>query len=209
MTKEEIKELIDKTLKGQGNQVDLSNKLCFILKALADIAYSGENVNANWDETDPTDASFILNKPTIPAAQIQSDWNQTNSTALDFIKNKPNIALPIVEFSNSDFDAGSHAIELIANRYYKGTEAIPVGTFILPALGSQTEIKNIIISMATAAEITTINFVIDDGNGGTTTTGLYMFDGFDGVEAGQTYEINALCDGSKWVIAGVKLSTAI
>lgn len=209
MTKDEIKKLIDDTLKGQGNQVDLSNKLCFILKALADIAYSGENVNANWDETDPTDASYILNKPTIPAAQIQSDWAQVDNTALDFIKNKPNINLPIAEFANSDFDAGSHVMELVANKYYKGTEAVPVGTFVLPALGSQAEISNIVISMVTAAEITTIEFVIDDGNGGTTTTGLYMFDGFDGVEADQTYEINALCDGSKWVIAGVQLSTAI
>lgn len=31
----------------------------------------------------------LLNKPTIPAAQIQSDWNQTNNLSLDFIKNKP------------------------------------------------------------------------------------------------------------------------
>jgi hypothetical protein len=32
-----------------------------------------------------------LNKPSIPAAQIQSDWNQSNNTLLDYIKNKPTI----------------------------------------------------------------------------------------------------------------------
>lgn len=31
----------------------------------------------------------LINKPTIPAAQIQSDWTQGSSGSLDFIKNKP------------------------------------------------------------------------------------------------------------------------
>ena len=35
------------------------------------------------------DYGDLLNKPTIPSAQIQSDWNQTNSAAVDYIKNKP------------------------------------------------------------------------------------------------------------------------
>jgi hypothetical protein len=43
----------------------------------------------DWDATS---GDFqILNKPTIPAAQIQSDWTQANNAALDFIKNKPTI----------------------------------------------------------------------------------------------------------------------
>lgn len=33
----------------------------------------------------------LLNKPTIPAAQVNSDWNQSDNTAVDFIKNKPTI----------------------------------------------------------------------------------------------------------------------
>lgn len=33
----------------------------------------------------------LINKPTIPAAQIQADWNQTDNTALDFINNKPTL----------------------------------------------------------------------------------------------------------------------
>jgi hypothetical protein len=46
-------------------------------------------VNSDWNST--SGVSEILNKPTIPAAQIQSDWNQSNNAALDFIKNKPTI----------------------------------------------------------------------------------------------------------------------
>ena len=47
------------------------------------------NVNADWNAT--SGDAFILNKPTIPATQIQSDWTQANTSALDYIKNKPNI----------------------------------------------------------------------------------------------------------------------
>jgi hypothetical protein len=53
------------------------------------------NVNADWNAT--TGDALILNKPTIPAAQVQSDWNQANDSSLDYIKNKPNIP------TNDDF----------------------------------------------------------------------------------------------------------
>lgn len=43
------------------------------------------------------DYDDLLNKPTIPAAQVQSDWNQSDDTAVDFIKNKPTIP------SNTEF----------------------------------------------------------------------------------------------------------
>jgi len=46
-------------------------------------------VNSDWNAV--SGLAQILNKPTIPAAQIQSDWNQTNTSALDYIKNKPSM----------------------------------------------------------------------------------------------------------------------
>lgn len=46
-------------------------------------------VNADWDATEG--AAVILNKPAIPAAQVQADWNQTTTTAADYIKNKPTL----------------------------------------------------------------------------------------------------------------------
>jgi hypothetical protein len=52
---------------------------------------------ADWNQTHSWSKSYIKNKPTIPAAQIQSDWNQTSTTALDYIKNKPTI--PSIEDS--------------------------------------------------------------------------------------------------------------
>lgn len=49
------------------------------------------NVNADWNAI--SGDAQILNKPTIPSAQIQSDYNQTDNGQLDYIKNKPDLEL--------------------------------------------------------------------------------------------------------------------
>lgn len=51
--------------------------------------YLTSQVNSDWNSV--SGASQILNKPAIPAAQVQSDWTQAGSGAVDFIKNKPTI----------------------------------------------------------------------------------------------------------------------
>lgn len=43
------------------------------------------------------DYDDLINKPTIPAAQIQSDYTQADSSALDYIKNKPDISKMIAD----------------------------------------------------------------------------------------------------------------
>ena len=39
------------------------------------------------------DYDDLLNKPTIPAAQVQSDWSQADNTKVDYIKNKPDLTV--------------------------------------------------------------------------------------------------------------------
>ena len=60
---------------------------------------SAPQLNADWISS--SGPSAILNKPTIPAAQIQSDWTVTDNTRLSFIKNKPSIP----NVSNFSFSA--------------------------------------------------------------------------------------------------------
>lgn len=55
----------------------------------------GAEVNVNSDWNAASGDARILNKPSIPEAQIQSDWNQTNNSELDFIKNKPSVVSQI------------------------------------------------------------------------------------------------------------------
>lgn len=76
---------------------DLTNDSGFI--TIGDVP---AQVNADWNAT--SGVSEILNKPTIPAAQIQSDWTQSNNAALDYIKNKPTIptSLPPIGTAGGD-----------------------------------------------------------------------------------------------------------
>ena len=75
---------------------------------------------SDWNENDTTAASFIKNKPTIPAVP-QSDWNEADDTAASYIKNKPTIpSIPtvgtIVEgaVSEGHFTPGNDAPEFAA-----------------------------------------------------------------------------------------------
>ena len=61
------------------------------------------------------DYDDLLNKPTIPDAQIQSDWDQADNTKVDYIKNKPDIDAMI--------DAALLAVMPV------GTETGPIATF--------------------------------------------------------------------------------
>ena len=56
------------------------------------------------------DYDDLIDKPTIPAAQIQSDWTQADNTKLDYIKNKPTIPSAQV---NSDWDALSGVAQIL------------------------------------------------------------------------------------------------
>ena len=44
----------------------------------------------------------LVDKPTIPLAQVQSDWNQSITTSVDFIKNKPSLATVATSGSYND-----------------------------------------------------------------------------------------------------------
>lgn len=50
-----------------------------------------ESIASSLLSTVATTGSYndLLDKPTMPSAQIQSDWTQSNTSSLDYIKNKP------------------------------------------------------------------------------------------------------------------------
>lgn len=52
----------------------------------------GQQVQADWDESDSSSPAYIQNKPSIPQDPEQSDWNETDPYSLAYIKNKPNIS---------------------------------------------------------------------------------------------------------------------
>lgn len=61
---------------------------------------------ADWNETDPSENSYIKNKPSIPAAQVNSDWNASSGVAEIF--NKPSIPTKVSDLQNdSGFEANT------------------------------------------------------------------------------------------------------
>jgi hypothetical protein len=78
---------------------------------------AASQINADWDSS--SGVSAILNKPTIPAAQIQSDWTVTDNTLKSFIKNKPSIpSLSNFAFSANQLTVTNNgAIRLFTNTH--------------------------------------------------------------------------------------------
>ena len=99
----------DVTTDGSFNRTQSGGTKSWTTAAPAD---AQKNVQSDWDAT--SGDAQILNKPTIPAAQIQSDWDQATTSALDFIKNKPTIPAAQIQ---SDWDqTTTSALDFIKNK---------------------------------------------------------------------------------------------
>ena len=93
---------------------------------------SGEQVQADWNQSDNTQPDYIknkpelatvatsgdyddlTNKPTIPEAQVQADWQQNDSSAVDYIKNKP--SLPSAQIQSDWNQTNTSEVDYIKNK---------------------------------------------------------------------------------------------
>lgn len=74
----------------------------------------------------------LINRPTIPNAQIQADWNQTNEVALDYIKNKPTIpinTLPMRVINATTLNGGVLESDAVVNEIIVLTGTNPQTTY--------------------------------------------------------------------------------
>ena len=55
---------------------------------------------SDWNEVNSSSMAFILNKPSIPAAQVNSDWN--SNSGVSQILNKPNMSTETLTFTLQD-----------------------------------------------------------------------------------------------------------
>ena len=74
---------------GPATKEYVEKRLETLRKTLIEKFNTDLGVQADWNQNDSEKASYIKNKPVVPAAQVQSDWEQTNVNAVDYIKNKP------------------------------------------------------------------------------------------------------------------------
>lgn len=78
---------------GPASKEYVDNRLDTMYKMILEKVNTDLGGQSDWAQTNPEKSSYIKNKPSIPAAQIQADWAQSNTSALDFIKNKPSFAV--------------------------------------------------------------------------------------------------------------------
>lgn len=161
--------------------------------------------------------------------QQQADWNQADTTAKDYIKNKPTIPTVPTNVSSFNNDAGyltSHqditgkedkmVIQTIVNstdaslpittlscsvdKYYKVDVPVQTLSIILPSISTNDVIKTVVIYLTGGSSP---NITISSAAAGTTIK--YQEDFI--IQPTKPYEINALWNGSFWVIAAVEIRT--
>ena len=90
---------------------------------------------------------------------------------------------------------GSVALSANVSKYYTFVDAIETFDITLPSPTDATKVQTIVFFM-TIGTTPAITF--------SSALPIYYHDGFE-LEAGKTYEVNALFNGSAWIIASVEI----
>lgn len=87
-------------------------------------------------------------------------------------------------------------------KYYRIDVAVDTLAVTLPAMTDLTTVRTVVIYLTagTTPAITISSTAVSGG----TAPDVYYQDGFE-LEAGKTYEVNALFNGSAWIIASVEI----
>ena len=95
------------------------------------------------------------------------------------------------------------ALSCEAGKYYRIDVAVETLAVTLPAMTDLTTVRTVIIYLTTGTTpaVTISSTAV---SGGTAPDVVYQ-DGFE-IEAGNTYEINALFNGAAWIVAAVKIN---
>ena len=92
-----------------------------------------------------------------------------------------------------------------AGKYYRIDVDVDTLAVTLPAMTDLTTVRTVVIYL-TAGTTPAVTISSTAPSGGSAPDVLYQ-DGFE-IEAGSTYEINALFNGAAWIVASVKINTS-
>lgn len=207
------------------------------------------------------DYNDLNNKPTIPAAQVQADWEQTNPEEKSYIRNKPTIpdvpswAMQPTKPNYTAEDVGALPANTTIPAKASSMSNADNDNFITPAqalgafdrkmtirnaatlvINSELAVADILNSycLLTVAQDDTVTLVLPDitnsqqlvmnsvgcvinatiGTGGdialaSAAQSYTVYEnGFSDMEAGKMYEINILCIGiNTWAVTAIELKT--
>ena len=144
-----------------------------------------------------TDYNELINKPT-KVSQFENDANYL--TQHQDISGKEDVTTIVAPVNANDATLPITTLSCEVGKYYRIDVAVDTLAVTLPAVTDTTHISNIVF-MLTAGTTPAVTFTAPSG------INVYYQDGFE-IEAGNTYEINALFNGSAWIVAAVKINTS-
>lgn len=159
-----------------------------------DVVLSAEDVDALPNDTPlfSGDYNDLTNKPIIPT--VPTNISAFNNDA-GYLTQHQDISGKEDLMSIVSVPAGTTTLSAKVGKYYAFADAVETMGVVLPVPIDVTKVQTIVFFM-TIGITPAITFSSD--------IPIYYHDGFE-LEAGKTYEVNALFNGSAWVIASVEI----
>ena len=161
-TKNEVDQIIEEVEAGQGSSLNnyYTKTQIDSQQQVQDAAIANKANSADLATVATTgDYDDLINKPTIPTAQVQSDWGETGTGEPSFIKNKPT---NVSAFTN---DAGYLTQHQSLDNYYTKTEVDNKDSVLSNAIllrapqattYTKTEVDNLVSPKANSADLATV-----------------------------------------------------
>jgi hypothetical protein len=134
----------------------------------------------------------IVGDFTTPQSWFAIDYVQVYTDAGDEIDDS--------NFTIETYSTAPASIDAELNKYYRIDEAVDILAVTLPAMTDLTTVRSVVIYLTTGSAPDVTISAADNKN-------VYYQDGFK-IEAGSTYEINALFNGAAWIVAAKIIDTA-
>lgn len=129
---------------------------------------------------------------------------EDNNTNID-ISGKEDVTTIVAPVDSTDATLPITTLTCEAGKYYRIDVAVETLAVTLPAMTDLTTVRTVVIYL-TAGTTPAVTISSTAPSGGSAPDVLYQ-DGFE-IEAGSTYEINALFNGAAWIVAAVKINTS-
>lgn len=155
----------------------------------------GGQVQSDWAVEDPRSSAYIKNKPTIPVVptNVSAFTNDAGYLTQHQDISEKEDKTAIVATSTA-----SGVLTTEVGKYYRIDVAVDTLAITLPAMTDNTTVRTVVIYLTGGTTPAVTITAADSKN-------VYYQDGFE-IEAGSTYEVNALFNGAAWIVASVKIN---
>lgn len=158
------------------------------------IHYIRVDTNNAWSGNDYICELVSNKKTTITGNESSSTYYPTTKAVADYAEKKTDIVAPV---NTTDATLPITTLSCEVGKYYRIDVAVDTLAITLPAVTDTTHISNIVF-MLTTGSTPAVTFTAPSG------VNVYYQNGY-AIEAGKTYEINCLWNGSTWIVAAVEI----